>query len=93
MFVAGFTYGTSHPKIKPETVPQKGPSNGAVRHENMIPDNVITAGVPKIGYVGISASANIKAVHTPVKAKNTGLVAYFLVNAVHSLNVIFFIAV
>jgi len=77
MFVAGFTYGTSHPKIKPESVPHNGPNNGTVKDENIMPDNVITAEVPKIGYVGTIASANIKAVHTPVKAKNRELVTYF----------------
>jgi hypothetical protein len=47
--VAGLTYGTSHPKIKPEIVPHKGPKIGAVKLENMIFEKVITAGVPSTG--------------------------------------------
>jgi hypothetical protein len=47
--VAGLTYGTSHPKIKPEIVPQKGPKIGAVKLENTIFEKVITAGVPNTG--------------------------------------------
>jgi hypothetical protein len=77
MFVAGFTYGTSHPKMKPESAPHKGPSKGAVMDENMMPDNVITAGVPRIGYVGMIASASIRAVQTPTNATNSELVTYF----------------
>lgn len=77
MFAAGFTYRTSPPKMKPEIVPQSGPSKGAVKAENMMPDNVITAEVPHMGYVGIDDSANIKAVHIPVNTKNSRLATYF----------------
>jgi hypothetical protein len=69
----GIPTNDSNPKIKPANVPHKGPSNGAVNDENIMPDNVITAGVPKTGYVGINASANIKAVQTPAKATNKEL--------------------
>jgi hypothetical protein len=77
MFVDGFTYGTNHPKIKPEIAPQSGPSRGAVNAEKTIPDNVITAGVPKIGYVGINANAKFRAVQTPVKAGRKAFAKYF----------------
>ena len=93
MFVAGFMYGTSHPNKKPEMVPQNGPNKGAVRAENIIPDNVMTAGVPRMGYVGINASANIRAVQTPVKAKRNELVKYFLDISIPLCNVYFCIAV
>jgi hypothetical protein len=47
--VAGLTYGTSHPKMKPEIVPQNGPKIGAVKLEKTMFEKVITAGVPKTG--------------------------------------------
>jgi hypothetical protein len=64
-------------------VPQKGPSNGAVNAEKTIPDKVITAGVPKIGYVGIKANAKFRAVQTPVKAKRKTFAKYFLSIIIH----------
>jgi L-cysteine desulfidase len=69
-------YGTSHPKTKPESVPHNGPSKVEVRPASNTLENVITTGVPKIGYVGIKALANIKAAHTPAKAKNMTLITY-----------------
>lgn len=78
--------------MKPAIVPHNGPSRGAVRAENIMPDNVITAGVPKIGYAGIRESASIKAVHTAANAKNSELVTYFCANH-DPANVVMFIAV
>ena len=47
--VAGLTYGTVHPKISPDTVPYRGPSNGAVRLESKTLENVIVTPVPGSG--------------------------------------------
>lgn len=47
--VDGFTYGTSQPKAKPETVPHKGPNKGDVKLESTMLESVIMAGVPKTG--------------------------------------------
>lgn len=49
--VAGLTKGTSHPKMNPEIIPYKGPSNGAERLERRTLENVIDAGVPGTGYM------------------------------------------
>jgi hypothetical protein len=49
MEAPGFTNGTSHPKINPETPPQRGPKIGAVKAENMMLEKVIVAVVPRTG--------------------------------------------
>jgi hypothetical protein len=77
MDVAGLTYGTSHPNMKPDNVPHKGPSTGAVKLENKMFDNVIMAGVPRTGYAGIHEHAKINATQVPVKATNKTFLMYF----------------
>jgi len=49
MEAPGFTAGTSHPKINPETPPQRGPNIGAVKAENTILEKVIMTPLPRIG--------------------------------------------
>ncbi len=49
MEAPGFTDGTSHPKINPETPPQRGPNIGAVKAENTILEKVITTPLPRTG--------------------------------------------
>jgi hypothetical protein len=76
--VAGFTYGTIHPKVKPERAPHIGPSIGAVKLENKMLDIVITAEVPKTGYAGIQATDKTTAVQMATKATNMALVVYLI---------------
>ena len=47
--VAGLTYGTTHPKIKPDAVPYNGPNSGAVRLESKTLENVIETLIPGRG--------------------------------------------
>ena len=47
--LAGLTYGTSHPKMNPAKVPNKGPNRGAVKPECIILEKVIIALVPRTG--------------------------------------------
>jgi hypothetical protein len=49
MEALGATDETSHPKINPETHPQKSPKTGAVKAENKMLEKVIVAVVPRTG--------------------------------------------
>lgn len=72
----GFTYGTNQPKMNPASMPHKGPSNGAVRLDRRLFENVIADGVPKTGYIGIHALTRTSAVQIPASAKRIGLARY-----------------
>jgi hypothetical protein len=54
--------------MKPEIVPNNGPSNGAVKLESKMLENVIDAEVPRMGYAGMMELARRSAVQMAIRA-------------------------
>jgi hypothetical protein len=54
--------------MKPDAIPYKGPSSGAVKLESKTLEKVIEAGVPGIGYTIKRELARRSAVHIAIRA-------------------------